>query len=59
MNNFSLYVIGTLLVAGALAYGAFLLGVPQVWIGIGVVALIGIGIVSGVTNTRQKDPPGD
>jgi hypothetical protein len=59
MNNFSLYVIGTLLVVGALAYGAYLLGVPQIWIGIGAVALIGIGIVSGVTNTRQKDPPGE
>jgi hypothetical protein len=56
--NFALYLVGTLLVIIALAYGAHLLGVAPTWIAIGAVALLGIGILSGVTNTRQKDPPG-
>lgn len=59
MNNFVIYLIGTLLVVGAMAYGAFLLGVPPVWIGIGAAVLVGLGILTGVTRTRQKDAPAD
>jgi hypothetical protein len=40
-----------------LAIGAHLLHVPQKWIGVGVLCLIGIAIIHGVTATRQKDPP--
>jgi hypothetical protein len=54
--NFLIYMIGTLLVVGALAYGAALLGAPQVWIVVGAVMLIGIGLMAGVTRTRHKDP---
>ena len=54
--NFLIYMIGTLLVVGALAYGAALLGAPHVWIVIGAVVLIGIGLMAGVTRTRHKDP---
>jgi len=59
MNNFSIYLIGTLLVVGALAYGAHLLGTPPAWIGISAAVLVGLGILSGVTRTRQKDAPAD
>jgi hypothetical protein len=55
MNNFSIYLIGTLLIVGALAYGAHLLGVAPAWVAIGAVLLVGAGILSGVTRTRQKD----
>lgn len=55
--NLLIYLIGTILVIAALAYGAFLLGLSQTWIIIGAVALLGFGILSGVTRTRQKDPP--
>lgn len=54
--NFAIYLIGTLLVIFALGYGAFLLGVNTTWIVIGAVALLGIGILSGVTRTRHRDP---
>ena len=59
MNNFVIYLIGTLLVVGAMAYGAFLLGTPPVWIAIGATVLVGLGILTGVTRTRQKDAPAD
>jgi hypothetical protein len=59
MNNFAIYLIGTLLVVGAFAYGAHLLGAAPAWIGIGATVLVGLGIVSGVTRTRQKDAPAD
>jgi NADH:ubiquinone oxidoreductase subunit 6 (subunit J) len=54
--NFAIYLFGTLLVIAALAYGAHLMGVTSTWIAIGAVALLGIGILSGVTSTRQKEP---
>jgi hypothetical protein len=33
------------------------LHVPQLYITIAVVVLLGIGIFTGVTRTRAKDPP--
>jgi hypothetical protein len=31
--------------------------VPNLWIGIVALILLGIGIISGVSQTRSKDPP--
>jgi len=56
MTNFIVYLVGTLLVVAALAYGASMLGVSQTWIVVGALVLIGIGLMSGITRTRQKDP---
>lgn len=55
MSTFSLYLIGFVLFVAGLAYGAFLLGVPAVWIGVGAITLLGLGIVLGVGKTREKD----
>ena len=55
--SFGLYAIGFLILIGGLAYGAHLLHVPQHWIVVGAIVLLGLGIVTGVTATRQKDPP--
>ena len=38
------------------AIGANLMHVPAQWIGVVVVVLIGIGILTGVTRTKQRDP---
>ena len=54
--SFGLYAIGFLILIGGLAYGAHLLHVPQHWIVVGAIVLLGLGIVTGVTATRQKDP---
>jgi len=54
--SFAMYVLGFVLLIAGLAYGAVLAHVPQHWIAVGVVALIGIGIMSGVTRTRMRDP---
>jgi hypothetical protein len=37
--------------------GAHLLHMPQMWIVVGIVCLVGMAIIHGVTATRQKDPP--
>ena len=55
--SFALYAIGFLVLIGGLVYGAHLLHVPQHWIVVGAIVLLGLGIVTGVTATRQKDPP--
>jgi hypothetical protein len=55
--TFGLYLLGFLIVIIGLAWGAAAMGVAPLWIGIGAVILLGIGIFSGATRTRQKDPP--
>jgi hypothetical protein len=53
--SFSLYVVGFLIVIGGLVYGAVILHVPQRWIAVGGVILLGLAILTGVKATRQKD----
>lgn len=55
--SFALYMIGFLIVIAGLAWGAMVAGVPQIYIMIGAVVLLGIGILSAVKRTRPKDPP--
>lgn len=57
MSSFSTYIIGSIIVIGGLAYAAFLLGAPPIWIGVGVVVALGLGIVWGTGRTKTKDPP--
>ncbi|MFA7229556.1 MAG: hypothetical protein WC061_11015 [Melioribacteraceae bacterium] len=58
MSNFAIYSIGTFLVAGGLALAAYKLGVSTVWITIGVIIVVGLGIISAVSKTRQKEKSG-
>ena len=55
--SFALYLLGMIIVICGLAYGAYLIHIPAQWIGVGVVVLLGLGILTGVARTRQKDPP--
>jgi hypothetical protein len=57
MSSFGIYIIGYIIVLIGLALAANLVGVPPVWIGIGLLVLAGIGILSGVSRTRQRDRP--
>jgi hypothetical protein len=54
--SFGLYLVGYIFVIIGLAYGAYLAHVPAHWIGVVVLVLIGMGILTAVTRTRQKDP---
>ena len=56
MTNFFVYMIGVLLVVGALAYGASLLGLGTTWIAIIALAGIGLGVMGAIVKTRQKEP---
>jgi uncharacterized membrane protein YiaA len=55
--SFGIFIVGYIILTVGLAIGAHLLHVPQKWIGVGVLCLIGLAIIHGVTATRHKDPP--
>ena len=57
MSSFAIYMLGMVVVVLGLAFGASRIGVPTVWIAIGVTVLIGLGILTGVSRTRRPDPP--
>ena len=57
MSSFGIYIIGFIVLIVGLAIAATLLGVPTTWIAVGVVGLIGLGILTGVSKTRTPDPP--
>ena len=54
--SFGLYIVGFIVLIIGLAMGAHLAHVPERWIGVGVVVLVGLGILKAVTHTRQRDP---
>jgi uncharacterized membrane protein YiaA len=54
--SFGLYLIGYIVLIIGLAVGAHFLHVQPRWIGVGVLCLVGLAIVHGVTATRHKDP---
>jgi hypothetical protein len=53
--SFGLYAIGFAIMIGGLIYGAHLMHMPTHWIAVGAIVLLGVGILSGVKATRQKD----
>lgn len=55
--SFGIYAGGFVIVIGGLIYAAYLMHIPAHWIAVGAIILLGVGIVTGVKNTRQKDPP--
>lgn len=59
MSSLAIFVVGFIILIGGLAYGANLAGLAPQWIAVGVLVLLGIGIATGVTRTRQKDPSND
>jgi hypothetical protein len=54
--SFGIYAVGFVLVIGGLIYGAHLMHVPEHWIVVGAIVLLGLGVLSGVKATRQRDP---
>ncbi len=55
--SFALYMIGFLIFMAGVVWAAVVVGVPQIYIAIGALILLGIGIFSAVSRTRAKDPP--
>lgn len=56
--SFGIYAIGFTILISGLIYAAYLLHIPTHWIVVGSVVLLGVGILTGVKATRQRDPAG-
>ena len=57
MSSFGTYLVGFVILIIGLAIAAYLLNVPTMWIGVGVIVLIGIGVLSATSKGKMKDPP--
>jgi len=55
MTNFTVYMLGCILLVCALAYGAHLIGISSQWIGVGIAALVGLGIMGAIVKTRRPE----
>ena len=53
--SFKLYAAGYAIVIAGLVYAAHLVHMPSRWILVGAIVMIGIGLLSAVKATRQKD----
>ncbi len=56
--RFVAYIIGFLILIGGLAWAALTAGADQLYVAIGAVILLGLGIILGASRTRLR-PPGD
>ena len=54
--SFGIYAIGYLVLIAGVAYLAHLMHIPQHYIVALALIMLGVGIVTGVQTTRQKDP---
>jgi uncharacterized membrane protein YiaA len=57
MSSFATYLVGFVIVVVGLAIAAYLLNVPGMWILVGVVVLLGLGILTATSRTKPRDPP--
>lgn len=56
MTSFQTYLLGFIILIIGLALAAYLLGVPALWIAVGVIVLIGLGIIAATNHTKPRDP---
>ena len=54
--SFGLYMVGFLIMTIAVGVGLHLLNVPQRWIIVAVMFLVGLGVLKAVSHTRHRDP---
>ncbi len=57
MSSTVAYLIGFFILIVGVILGAYYLHVPQRWIAVIAIILVGIGIMAAFTRTRQKEPP--
>jgi len=54
LNWFNLALVGWIIVIIALAIAAYMMHAPMIWIAIGALALLGIGIISSVGKSKPQ-----
>jgi positive regulator of sigma E activity len=56
MSSFATYLLGFIILIIGLAIAAYLLNVPSMWIIVGVIVLLGIGVLMATSRTKMRDP---
>lgn len=54
-GNFLIYLIGYLAIGGGVVYGLYAAGVPQTWIIVAVLILLGVGIIGALSRSKRGD----
>lgn len=54
--SFLIYLTGFAILIGGVAWALITAGVPTLYVIISSVILLGLGILTGVSHTRSKDP---
>jgi hypothetical protein len=54
--SFGLYMVGFVIMMIGVGLGMHLLHIPQTWIAVALIFLLGVGVIMGVSNTRHRDP---
>jgi hypothetical protein len=57
--RFFAYILGFLILIGGLAWAAIEVGLPRLWVTIGSMILMGIGMIAGASRTRTNRQNGD
>jgi hypothetical protein len=57
MSAFMLYAIGFVVFVAGVLYAEHLLHVPQTWVLVSGLVLVGLGVMSAVSHTKRRDPP--
>jgi hypothetical protein len=57
MSSFGTYLLGFFILIIGLGIAAYLLNAPPVWILVGVIVMIGLGILMATQRTKPRDPP--
>lgn len=57
MSSFATYLTGFIILIIGLAIGAYLLNIPPMWIVVGAIILIGLGVLMATSRTKPRDPP--
>jgi hypothetical protein len=55
MSSFGLFAIGYVVLLAGLGYAAYLFNVPQQWIIVGGLVMLGLGVMKAVSKTKVRD----
>jgi hypothetical protein len=54
VNWFNLALVGWIILIVAMAIAAYMMHAPPIWIAIGALALLGIGVISAVSRSKPQ-----
>ncbi len=59
MSAFALYVFGFIVFVAGVLYAEHLLHVPQTWVLVSGLVMLGLGVMTAVSHTKRRDPPSE